>query len=178
MRAEVGKAALKMSMLYLPVNRASGGFPSEVTLANYDDITQKRSLDATSSRTGGSIISLAIGRIAQKYRLLQEDDNTSAKEKFYADESLKSLSADLAELGYEWELTTINALSNQYDVTLTKQGSSFLVGAASSGERELLTYLFAIYALNVRDTLIIVDEPELHLHPRWQTSLFNLFVKL
>ncbi|MEH6759265.1 MAG: AAA family ATPase [Parasphingorhabdus sp.] len=178
MRAEVGKAALKMSMLYLPVNRASAGFPSKVALANYNDIEQKKSLDATSSRSGGSIISLAIGRIAQKYRLLQEDDNTSAKEKFYADKSLQALSSDLDDLGYKWELTTINALSNEYDVTLTKQGSSFLVGAASSGERELLTYLFAIYALNVRDTLIIVDEPELHLHPRWQTSLFNLFVKL
>lgn len=61
---------------------------------------------------------------------------------------------------------------------LTKQGSSFLVSAASSGERELLTYLFAIFALNVRNAVIIVDEPELHLHPRWQTTLFALFEKL
>lgn len=178
MRAEAGKAALQMSMVYLPVNRTSNGFVSSVSLAGYNDIDQKRTLDATSSRTGGSVISLAVGRLAQKYRLLQENDNTSAKEAFYSDQSLKALSADLGELGYEWELTTINALTNQYDITLKKQGSSFLVGAASSGERELLTYLFAVYALNVRNALIIVDEPELHLHPRWQTSLFNLFVKL
>jgi putative ATP-dependent endonuclease of OLD family len=52
------------------------------------------------------------------------------------------------------------------------------VGAASSGERELLTYLFAIFALNVRDALIVVDEPELHLHPKWQKRLLNLFVRL
>ncbi len=167
-----------MSMLYLPVNRAANGFPSSVSLASYNDIDVKRAFDATSSRSGGGVISLAVGRMAQKYRLLQEESNIDAKSKFYSDPNLKQLSADLNELGYSWELTTINALTNQYDVTLTKQGSSFLVGAASSGERELLTYLFAIYALNVRDSLIIVDEPELHLHPRWQTSLFNLFVKL
>ena len=178
MRAEVKKAPLQMSMVYLPVNRASGGFPSSVSLANYNDTDQKRSLDATSSRTGGSIIALAVGRLAQKYRLLETDNNKSARKKFYEDENLKALSADLLELGYEWELTTINAFTNQYDITIKKQGSSFLVSAASSGERELLTYLFAIYALNIRDTVIIVDEPEMHLHPSWQTSLFNLFVKL
>lgn len=88
------------------------------------------------------------------------------------------MSNDLKDLNYSWELVTIDPLSNSYDVRLTKQGSSFLVGAASSGERELLTYLFAIYALNVRNALIIVDEPELHLHPRWQTALFALFEKL
>jgi hypothetical protein len=38
-------------------------------------------------------------------------------------------------------------VKNQYDIRLEKQGSSFRVGAASSGERELLTFLFAIYAL-------------------------------
>ena len=61
---------------------------------------------------------------------------------------------------------------------LKKQGSSFFVDAASSGERELLTYLFAIFALNVRDALIIVDEPELHLHPKWQKTLLQLFIRL
>lgn len=177
-RAEVGKDALKLSMVYLPVNRSAAGFQASVGLAGYNDIEQKRSLDAMTSRTGGNIIALAVGRIAKKYRLLQEDDNTNAKTKFYADPNLMELSTALKELGYEWELTTVDAINNTYDVTLKKQGTSFLVSAASSGERELLTYLFAIYALNVRDALIIVDEPELHLHPRWQTTLFSLFERL
>ena len=65
-----------------------------------------------------------------------------------------------------------------YDVMLTKQGSRFLAEDASSGEKELLTYLFAVYALNVRDALIVVDEPELHLHPKWQATLLALFERL
>lgn len=178
LRAQAGKAALQLPMIYLPVNRAANGFSSAVGLSGYNDNDQKRASDATSSRGGANIVSLAIGRMAQRYRLLQEDSNIDARTKFREDTNLLELSAELMALGYTWELVTVDPLNNSYDVCLTKQGSSFLVTAASSGERELLTYLFAIFALNVRNAVIIVDEPELHLHPRWQTALFALFEKL
>lgn len=177
-RAEAGLSTLRLPIVYLPVNRASSGFNSAVGLSGYNDFEQKRATDASTSRNATNVIGLAIGRMARKFRLLQEDSNVEARDAFLRDENLIKLSADLKELNYSWRLETIDALSNTYDVRLTKQGSSFLVSAASSGERELLTYLFAIYALNVRDALIIVDEPELHLHPRWQTALLALFEKL
>ena len=138
----------------------------------------KRQSDATSSRSGTQIVGLAVGRLAQKWRLLLEKDKGVAAKEFAEDKNITELTKLLAELGYKWWLETVNPLKNRYDVRLSKQGSSFLVGAASSGERELLTYLFAIFALNVRDALIIVDEPELHLHPQWQSILLNLFVRL
>jgi len=178
LRAQAGKAALQLPIIYLPVNRAANGFNSNVVLSNYNDHEQKRIFDAASSRNVSNIISLAIGRMAQRFRLLQEDSNVDAREKFREDKNLQELSSELKALGYTWELVTVDPLNNSYDVRLTKQGSSFLVSAASSGERELLTYLFAIFALNVRNAVIIVDEPELHLHPRWQTALLALFEKL
>jgi putative ATP-dependent endonuclease of the OLD family len=177
-RAEAGMSPLRLPMVYLPVNRASSGFNSAIGLSGYNDYDQKRTADAVTSRSSSNIIQLAIGRLARRYRLLQENSNVNVRDIFYQDENLSELAKDLHDLNYSWELVTIDPLTNSYDVRLTKQGSSFLVSAASSGERELLTYLFAIYALNVRDALIVVDEPELHLHPRWQTALFALFEKL
>jgi len=178
LRAQVGKAALQLPMIYLPVNRAANGFNSAVGLSGWNDHEQKRASDAASSRSASNIVSLAIGRMAQRFRLLQEESNVDARTKFREDPNLQALSSELKSLGYTWELITVDPLNNSYDVRLTKQGTSFLVSAASSGERELLTYLFAIFALNVRNAVIIVDEPELHLHPRWQTALFALFDKL
>lgn len=178
LRAQAGKAALQVPMIYLPVNRAASGFSSAVGLSGYNDHDQKREFDAASSRSSSNIVSLAIGRMAQRFRLLQEDSNVDAPTRFREDSNLRELSAELRSLGYTWDLVTIDPLNNSYDVRLTKQGSSFLVSAASSGEREFLTYLFAIFALNVRNAVIIIDEPELHLHPRWQTTLFALFEKL
>lgn len=178
LRDEYDLAPLATPMVYLPVNRSAGGFSSSVQLANFQLYEQKRQSDAVYSRSSSSLIPLAIGRLAQKYRLLLEKDSGSAKVEFYSDENLKRLGNLLKELGYEWALECTDPLKNEYDVKLSKQGTSFLVGAASSGERELLTYMFAIFALNVRDALIVVDEPELHLHPKWQKTLLNLFVKL
>lgn len=178
LREEFELAPLSTPLVYLPVNRAAAGFQSNVELAAYNDYETKRHSDAASSRSSISIVNLAVGRLAQKYRMLLEKDKGIATSEFRDDANLKELTNLLSELGYEWSLETINPLKNQYDVRLKKQGSSFLVGAASSGERELLTYLFAIFALNVRDALIIVDEPELHLHPKWQKTLLQLFIRL
>lgn len=178
LRGELGRANLATPMLSLPVNRAAGGLQSSVSLAGYNEFDYKRGVDAASSRIGSSSITLAIGRIAKKYRLLEILDTGKAREDFYNDPAIKSLTSVLADLGYSWNLICIDPLSNQYDIQLVKQGAKFLVGAASSGEKELLTYLFAIYALNVRDALIVVDEPELHLHPRWQRTLLSLFERL
>lgn len=178
LREEFELSPLATPLVYLPVNRASSGFQSNVELAGYNDSETKRQSDAASSRSAGTIVNLAVGRLAQRYRLLLEQDKGIATREFRDDVNLKELTKLLSELGYEWTLETVNPLKNQYDIRLKKQGSSFLVGAASSGERELLTYLFAIFALNVRGALIIVDEPELHLHPKWQKTLLQLFIRL
>jgi hypothetical protein len=174
LRAEMKLAQLSMPMLYLPVTRANANLQSDVDLYNFNEAEQKRQLDATLSRSVGPIVSLALSRIAKTYRRLL-DTSRNARDDLRKDPSISSLTEQLEILGYKWELETINPEKNQYGIRLEKEGHSFLLSAASSGEKEFLTYLFAIFALNVRDALIIVDEPELHLHPRWQKKLLGLF---
>jgi putative ATP-dependent endonuclease of OLD family len=178
LRSEAGMGALSTPMLSLPVNRTAGGMQASLSLANFNEYDYKRPVDASTSRSAGQIFTMALGRIAEKYRLLLEQDRGDAKARFYNDPQMKSLSMVLESLGYKWELVSVNPLTNQYDIRLIKQDISFLIGAASSGERELLTYLFAVYGLNVRDALIFVDEPEMHLHPKWQQTLLTVFERL
>lgn len=177
-REKLNLEPLSTPMLSLPTNRASAGFQSSIALADYSEFDFKRTVDAANSRATGSIMGLAIGRIATKYRVLLEKDQGKTREEFPNLPEIKALTSALRRLGYDWELVAVDLNRNQYDIRLSKQGSSFLASAASSGEKEILTYLFAIYGLNVRDALVIVDEPELHLHPRWQQTLLSLFEDL
>lgn len=177
-REEYEQRPLSMPMISLPVNRSAGNVAASISLAEFNEYDLKRTVDAASSRASGSITSLAIGRLASRYRELIERDDGRARVEFRDDSAIQDFTATLKSLGYDWDLKCTNPLKNQYDILLTKQGTSFRVGAASSGERELLVYLFAIYALNVRDALIVVDEPELHLHPRWQQTLLGMFERL
>jgi putative ATP-dependent endonuclease of OLD family len=103
LRAQAGRASLQLPMIYLPVNRAANGFSSAVGLAGYNDYDQKRASDATSSRSGSTnIVSLAIGRMAQRFRLLQENSNVDARTKFREEKNLQELSIELEALGYTW----------------------------------------------------------------------------
>jgi AAA15 family ATPase/GTPase len=178
LREESGLIPLSTPLLYLPVNRAASGFQASVALSSFNYQSQKQSSDITTSRMGGGILALAIGRIAQKHLLLLHTDSGMANEDFYNDPQMKKLTEMLEPLEYSWRLECIDPLTNNYDVKLEKQGTYFSVQDASSGEKEILNYLFIIYALNVRDALIIVDEPELHLHPKWQKLLLSIFEQL
>lgn len=178
LRNELGRAPLSIPILSMPANRAGDSFQASLSLPGFADSDYKRGVDAASSRAGGSSVPLAVGRIASRYRILLEKDSGKAKSEFKSDSQMKALTSILGSLGYQWDLECTDPLANQYSIRLTKQGASFLVNAASSGEKELLTYLFAIYGLNVRDALIVIDEPELYLHPRWQSTLLSLFERL
>lgn len=177
-REEFSELPLSTPMIFLPVTRSSGAMPASVALAHFNEQDYKKTVDATYSRSSGAITTLAVGRMAERYRTLLEKADGQTNQKFKADPGTTKLTDALEALGYSWDFKCTDIKTNQYEMILDKQGSRFRLSAASSGERELMTYLFAIYALNVKDALIVIDEPELHLHPRWQKILLELFERL
>jgi len=72
-------------------------------------------------------------------RLLVESDNT-VHERHLTPTRHLGLTKALEHLGYGWRLECVNALSNLITVTITKNGATFALDAASSGEKEILAY--------------------------------------
>jgi putative ATP-dependent endonuclease of the OLD family len=83
----------------------------------------------------------------------------------------------LGMLGYGWHLEH-DEEQTKFRLGLTRGKMTFFSEIFSSGEREIIHFLVSLFALNVRDGLILVDEPELHLHPRWQRMFLRLFKEL
>lgn len=98
----------------------------------------------------------------------------SAFETFSKKPDVVALDKYLKKLGYNWGIHT-DYQNATYRIVLKKAGFDVTPEKFSSGEREIVHFLLAMFALNVRDGLILVDEPELHLHPRWQRVFLGLF---
>lgn len=172
------RTPLSAPMLTFPAGRARTDIATDVALHSFNEYELRQHIDLAHSKNMGNLWALIVGRLASKYRRLQESDNVGVATAFMDDPKIKALSSALKELGYGWRLETIDFMSNEYAIRLEKNGTSFLLNEASSGERELLLYLFAFHALNIRDAFVLVDEPELHLHPKWQRVLLETLEQL
>ena len=178
LRNAAGLGELSTPMLYLPVGRTANPMQSRVTLANHSDSAFKQSVDGASSKSPGDPFLMALGRMARRWQSLIDEDRGDGRQRFYELPTMRRLTQKLAELGYSFELEKTDFDRNGFEIKLTKGGHSFDLGAASSGERSILTYLVGLNALNVRNALIVIDEPELHLHPKWQTALIRIIEDL
>jgi len=45
----------------------------------------------------------------------------------------------------------------------------------SSGEKELITKAFTLYLADIRNSIILIDEPETSLHPNWQNMIVKVY---
>jgi putative ATP-dependent endonuclease of the OLD family len=109
----------------------------------------------------------AVNRAAEKRGATTEDF-------FSVEPDVQLLNRYMRQLGYKWTFLT-DEDSVSYAFSLLKDETWLTADKFSSGEREIVHFLLAMFALNVKDGLVLIDEPELHLHPRWQRIFLGLF---
>lgn len=91
----------------------------------------------------------------------------------------------LAELFTEFAGSTLSKLrtrpDNTFDIRVQplRGGGSFSFDALSSGQKEMISTLFLIWQhTRNQPSLVLIDEPELHLNAEWQTKFIRLLFKL
>ena len=57
-------------------------------------------------------------------------------------------------------------------------GDKFDINELSSGEKQLFLRTLAIKMLNPQNSIILIDEPELSLHPKWQQRIVDVYRKI
>lgn len=97
-----------------------------------------------------------------------------AQSLFDAEPDVKLFRQYLELLGYEWNLVQNGPQFGNYISEYKKAGVVIEPGKFSSGEKEIINFLDAIISTKVCNGIVLIDEPELHLHPRWQTILLDL----
>jgi len=56
-----------------------------------------------------------------------------------------------------------------------KKDESFSINDISTGEKTLLSKVLYLYLKEIKDSVILIDEPELSLHPAWQNRVLKLY---
>ncbi len=170
---------IKTNYLFFSPFRGVGSANLQANISEQNFFQVLSSVTDTTSKSVSSLINLATIYFAEKMRGFEVNAQKEGYESLWeADNEVILVKKYLRKLGYDWYLKLIDRNKNIYEIVLLKGSTEFQINQASSGEKEIINFLFGIFAFNIKKGIIVIDEPELHLHPRWQLVLLDLFEEL
>lgn len=89
-------------------------------------------------------------------------------------EELRSyLNETLDSLNLEVEFESLD--KNKEIYFKNEQSDKIKLKDLSGGEKEIITKIFPLYISNIKNSVILIDEPESSLHPNWQNEIMTLY---
>lgn len=122
--------------------------------------------------TNSTYIMLATKKYGKMMRYAIEEEN--GLQNFYGSEDYTRLKKFFKNFEYDINLKCISPSNNIYQFYLSRDGLEIEIDTISSGEREIINFIFGLFLEELNDGIVIIDEPELHLHPNWQKKLIQI----
>ena len=155
-------------------NRFHEGQIFVISLPGQNRTEKYKKLKETSTSKTTTDIDYSTYYFASKYNELDRNDKNFAK-----DEQVILVKELLKVVGdYDFTIRTVSKGDNKYTFVVASEGRQIEFGILSSGEKEVLNFIFSTIALDLKNAVLIIDEPELHLHPQWQRKLIHLYNKM
>ncbi len=162
-------------VVYYPVNRAVIDIPLEIPQENsFEQVdAYKQALDG---------VQIRFSSFFQWFRSVEDVENEELRENHnYRDERLEAVRKAISSLLGE-EFSKLRVRRSPLRMTVTKQGQELIINQLSDGEKCLLAMVgdlarrLAIANPSLSDPLqgsgvVLIDEIELHLHPKWQREI-------
>lgn len=128
---------------------------------------------AASIGANSTYITMATKKFGSLHRKLIEKDNGA--EKFRKNQEYIELQNFFKKFDFNINIRCVNPNDNIYQFYIIKNGLETEIDAISSGEREVINFIFGLFLDQLGNSIVIIDEPELHLHPSWQKRLIQIF---
>jgi len=94
-------------------------------------------------------------------------------------EAIKKICDEINAIFYlldlDIEMIGVNKDSNNMPLFKNKFGAEFDINSLSSGEKQLFLRAMTLKMLNINNSVILIDEPEISLHPKWQQKIVKVY---
>ena len=94
-------------------------------------------------------------------------------------EAIKKICDEINAIFYlldlDIEMIGVNKDSNNMPLFKNKFGAEFDINSLSSGEKQLFLRAMTLKMLDINNSVILIDEPEISLHPKWQQKIVRVY---
>lgn len=177
---------LKFNFKFFSPNRFHDGQQFEISLPGQSRTQKLKAIKQKTSKNTTSDITYSTYYFARIFNSLRtinqsliEKNNKNETKKFHENAQVKEVKDLLTTIGsYDFDIETVSLDDNKFQFKIISGGQETDFKNLSSGEKEVLNFIFILLALDLKDACVLIDEPEIHLHPQWQNKLIKLFRKL
>ncbi len=106
-------------------------------------------------------------------KLIYEEDNKSSEAYLITRKILNSIFKD-----FDLQIEFKGVDRNREPLFRNDVSEKIKIEELSDGEQELITKAFSIYLADIKDSIILIDEPESSLHPKWQARIVQIYQKI
>jgi predicted ATP-binding protein involved in virulence len=115
--------------------------------------------------------------IGIKEEILKYIDFLIYEQLFSAKEAYSELKKEINNIfdGFNLEVQFSNIDKNKNIFFTNSLNEKISIDDLSTGEKELLNKVFSLYTSDIKDSVILIDEPEISLHPSWQNRIVKIY---
>ena len=150
--------------------------------SNMTFIYQAKSLLDTSYKFSNTIDTNSLLGNAEffikEYVISKERSSSKANPKDRTKDAIDSFNAIFEESELITKLANLDIHNSNKPIFQTLNGDEVTIEKLSSGEQQLYARVVALMILNPHNSVILIDEPEIALHPKWQIDIMKIYANI
>jgi predicted ATP-binding protein involved in virulence len=112
------------------------------------------------------------------YVLSQERNSVKSNPQERTKDAIDSFNRIFKESNLITKLIDLDIHNSNKPIFETLNGDKITIEKLSSGEQQLYARVVALMILNPYNSIILIDEPEIALHPKWQVEIMNIYASI
>jgi len=113
----------------------------------------------------------------QQFIINNERQNNKSNPQERTEDAVKSFNSIFKDCDFITKLIDLENIENR-PIFQTINGDIVTIEQLSNGEQQLYARIVSLIILNPQNSIILIDEPEITLHPKWQTEIMKIYTNI